>query len=322
MSKKKHPSHTISSLAALWLASDCPDGRLEARTAVVCEQQRARINTVCEFAGNIKLSDISLSMCVKYAAWRKEKALQGTGEVSADMDLQVLSNALNWAASSGMIPFNPILRRPRFRKARDVVHCRERAPRCIDDVHLVARELFQSKASQVLGWQMLFEAHTGARTNEVLGMKYGVSSGPGYWNVTSLYIQRSKHGINPWIPMTPILHQMLKAHAQWHKSAFPFSPWMFPGQDGIRSVTPGALTRKLAVECKKAGYDKWTSHGMRSLYVTIRRSQGISDAQIAGEIGDRTVSLISTTYGDRPPNWAGGEVLSFEPVAYAWEYLP
>lgn len=322
MSKKKTPDPTISSLAALWLANDCPDGRLEARSAVVCEQQRARINTVCEFAGNIKLADVSLSMCVKYAAWRKEKALQGTGEVSADMDLQVLSNALNWAASSGMIQLNPILRRPRFRKSRDIVHCRERAPKCIDDVHLLARDLFEKEQSQVLGWQMLFEAHTGARTNEVLGMKMGVGRGPGYWNATSLYIHRSKHGINPWIPMTPTLLSMLVAHARWHHQAFQFSPWMFPGQDGVRSVTPGALTRKLAVACKKAGFDKWTSHGMRSLYVTIRRSQGISDAQIAGEIGDRTVSLISTTYGDRPPNWSGGEVLSFEPVVYAWEYLP
>jgi lipoyl-dependent peroxiredoxin len=49
-----------------------------------------------------------------------------------------------------------------------------------------------------------------------------------------------------------------------------------------------------------------TSHGMRSFYVTVRRSQGISDGQIAAEIGDRTgPSIIASTYGSIPPDWQG-----------------
>jgi hypothetical protein len=46
-----------------------------------------------------------------------------------------------------------------------------------------------------------------------------------------------------------------------------------------------------------------TSHGMRAYYVTVRRSQGIKDGQIAAEIGDKSgVALIVSTYGDLPPN--------------------
>jgi len=56
-----------------------------------------------------------------------------------------------------------------------------------------------------------------------------------------------------------------------------------------------------------------TAHGLRSFYVTKRRSDGIADAQIAAEIGDNNVEMISQTYGDRPPNWTGGQKLSFLP---------
>jgi hypothetical protein len=34
---------------------------------------------------------------------------------------------------------------------------------------------------------------------------------------------------------------------------------------------------------------------------------------IAGEIGDKTVSLMQSTYGDRPDNWTGGTALSWLP---------
>jgi len=67
---------------------------------------------------------------------------------------------------------------------------------------------------------------------------------------------------------------------------------------------------------------KITSHGLRSFYVTARRSQSIGDAQIAAEIGDRTgPAIISRTYGDIPPNWqAGGAAIQWVPdgASPAW----
>jgi hypothetical protein len=63
---------------------------------------------------------------------------------------------------------------------------------------------------------------------------------------------------------------------------------------------------------------------MRAYYVTARRSQGISDAQIAAEIGDSTgASIISSTYGAVPPNWRGGGKIGWLPAngPAAWDAL-
>ena len=41
-------------------------------------------------------------------------------------------------------------------------------------------------------------------------------------------------------------------------------------------------------------------------------SRGIPDGQIAAEIGDRTgASIIASTYGEIPPNWKGGEGMTW-----------
>ncbi len=51
---------------------------------------------------------------------------------------------------------------------------------------------------------------------------------------------------------------------------------------------------------------------------------GISDAQIADEIGDKSgASIIVSTYGSVPPNWRGATGLSWMPANEkpAWEIL-
>ena len=45
---------------------------------------------------------------------------------------------------------------------------------------------------------------------------------------------------------------------------------------------------------------------------------------IAGEIGDKTVGLMQTTYGERPKNWLSGEPLRWvpkegEPIGACWK---
>ena len=55
----------------------------------------------------------------------------------------------------------------------------------------------------------------------------------------------------------------------------------------------------------------------------MRRSQGVSDAQIAAEIGDSSgAGIIASTYGSIPPNWSGSTApLGWLPAAGApaWE---
>ncbi len=318
--KAKGEEMDIHEVTASFLAAYCPNSRLEKRGNFQIAVHARRLSTIAMHMGEIEIRSLKISDCVEYCAWRKQQAKHGTGERSAEMDLQCLSNALNWAVSMGYIESNPIRTRPRFVKSSEVRHCRDCAPESIDQVHAAAGVLFQDKRSAVLGWQLLFEALTGCRTSEILEMRLDAKpQESGWYNEKALFVRRSKSGINPWIPMTQPLWELIGQFTVWRLSYG--GDYLFPGNGGIGHVTKGALTKRLTTVCEQLGFKKWTSHGMRSFYVTVRRSQGASDAQIAGEIGDKTVSLISSTYGDRPPNWVGGEVLSFTPETPAWNTL-
>lgn len=310
---------SITQLLATFIDKGCPNALLQTRQSDRIAVYRLRLASIDQFLGLKEAKDLRLSDCLDYAKWRMQRAHQGTGARSSELDLQCLSNALNWAVSMNYLESNPILRRPRFVKSSEVRHCRDCAPENIDQVHAVARRLFLDKRSAPLGWQLLFEALTGCRTSEILAMRYDAKpQEPGWYNEKALYVSRLKNGINPWIPMTPPLWELVGQHHAWQFWETPLSSVFFPSTDMVNPVSAGALTKRLESVCKELGFKKWTSHGLRSFYVTVRRSQGAPDAQIAGEIGDKTVSLISSTYGDRPPNWVGGEVLSFTPETPAW----
>jgi integrase len=309
----------VTTIIVKFIGNGCPNSFLEARGDASQEAYRLRLASIDQFFGLKNAKDLRLSDCLDYAKWRMQRAQQGTGARSAEIDLQALSNVLNWAVSMNFIEVNPILRRPRFVKSSEVRHCRDCAPENIDQVHSVARRLFLDKRSAPLGWQLLFEALTGCRTSEILAMRYDAKpQEPGWYNEKALYVARLKHGINPWIPMTPPLWELIGQHSDWMLVQMGDSKSFFLSTDNVNPVSSGALTKRLESVCKELGFKKWTSHGLRSFYVTVRRSQGAPDAQIAGEIGDKTVSLISSTYGDRPPNWVGGDVLSFTPETPAW----
>ncbi len=85
------------------------------------------------------------------------------------------------------------------------------------------------------------------------------------------------------------------------------------GTDALQSCDDRALAHALRRACTALQLPHRTPHAMRSFYVTKRRSDGASDAQIAAEIGDKTVELIQRTYGDCPKNWIGGEKLDWLP---------
>ena len=147
--------------------------------------------------------------------------------------------------------------------------------------------------------------------------------------------------------------EMVDCFLRWHAVRYAGHPWFFPGSapspalgrakerpltlslspDGGEGIRPGervsglvtiaravgkqSLGHALRRACESLGMAHVTPHGCRAYYVTMRRRQGATDAVIASEIGDRTVSLIAQTYGDLP----GGEELSFLPASGlpAWQ---
>ena len=98
-----------------------------------------------------------------------------------DLELNTLSDAPRWAARKELIEENPIASRSNYHSARESRHCREVCPVETVELHNVARKLFSNRRSEVLGWQLLFEAFTGQRSCEaaVLLLDAGPDE-PGY----------------------------------------------------------------------------------------------------------------------------------------------
>src|SRR6266576_6680580 len=75
---------------------------------------------------------------------------------------------------------------------------------------------------------------------------------------------------------------------------------------------------------KKKKIKKLTSHGNRAFYVTVRRSHGITDCQIAFEIAHTSAGVtLAAVYGGVPPHWLTGEgpKMTWLPNRKPWEFI-
>lgn len=326
----------LERLAELYIAADCPTRKGEERESTFDHAAESkRINSLAKYFGKFPAHEIRLKHCREYKIWRCRRITRenATGHRTVDMDLTTLSNLLHFGVEEGHLEFNPIhAGRGRYQTKSRIVSCRDRAPVSGDELHRLAFYFLDHKQrdTQTLGWQLLFEALTGCRTSEILRFRIDAADErtAGFTGGQYLYLERSKKGVNPYALIHPDLQECLSAHRQWHHEKFSESPWYFPAsiRQGKVPVSPTALTKALKRAAEFMGIPHRTSHGLRSYYVTVRRSQGIRDAQIAAEIGDKSgASIIEQTYGAIPENWTGGDHLTFRPkeAAPAWaKWLP
>lgn len=241
---------------------------------------------------------------------------QRAGKRAAEMEITRAKSAMDWGIKRGIWRENTLSgwRAPR----REIVHCREFMPESGDELQDVLERLLPSP----IGWQAAFEALTGCRTSEVLAFRTdAVSKGdPGWREGKYLYVRRSKRGLFPFVEIHDALDSLLRAHSIWHASGYGTrSRWFFPGQSFGQPLTRFALAHAL----NKLPGPRRTSHGLRAFAVTVWRSHGESNEQVASRIGDRTSRLIETTYGSLPESWAGGEPLSWlrKDGTNAWSQL-
>lgn len=315
---------TVAALAKAYEAAGCPDRHNHPRQGIQLVQEQSRVKLLLPHFKALMASKIRAKHCMDYFAARKGSVRKGThGGRAVDLELGTLRNILQWAVTQGMLDLNPLAgQRPRFRK-KAVHHCRDFMPKDAAELHALAAHFFEAKKSEVLGWQLLLEAFTGCRTTEVLRLRWDASPGKaGHIDGQYLWLERAKGGVNPFTIIHPALDTLLKRLRAWRDKRRPKSPWFLPGlrAGGKDPVDSSSLTHALKIAGPLISKAHRTSHGLRAYYVTVRRSEGIPDAQIAAEIGDRTgASIIASTYGEVPPNWRGGNELGFMPEGLpAW----
>lgn len=305
---------TVQEMCDRYIRQGCPTkngGRRMSKREEVDDLRR-----VCAVLGSRDAAKVGRTDVEMYLKVR-EHARAG------DREMQALSNAFNWAVRSALVADNPIRSRPRAQVHVPVRRSREVMPPDADTLHSVLGELLQHPLSQSTGWLATILALTGLRVSEALALRRDASgkADPGWIEGEHLYVRRAKGGKFNYVRIGPELRSALAAHAKWVKDIQ--TPWWFPGRDLTVPLTRTALVKRLEIVCERLELKKITAHGLRAYFVTVMRSRGMTDDQVAALIGDSTASLISTTYGNLPDSWAGGEPLGFYPtkVPVCWAYL-
>lgn len=306
---------TVVEVIKYWEQNNYPDRHGNARTeGLYLSAQVEYCDTLLTFfkQHGTLVSALGPKMLNQYHAWRVGNVTRGQGHRTTDLELTALSAALDYAVEQEQIASNPIKQRKRFHNSKNVNHCRKYRPEDVDELHSVAAILFESRHKESLGWQALCEAMTGLRTNEALALRTDARADePGGISEDgeTLCVRRSKttRTESPFIEVHNGLRSFLNAHAIWKRLRFPESPWYFPGRDheGAKPVYAGSLTNALRFLFRGGKVPKQIkSHGMRAFYVWVRRSQGISDTQIAWEINHvGGVSTLEKVYGTPAQHW-------------------
>jgi integrase len=319
---------TLGAVLDLYREAHCPDRHQQPRDQHRLVQEESRIRKLLPFWQNHKPEHVRPALDFpRYLAHRTfRKGAHGGRAV--DLELATLANACRWAVMVGKLQSSPFVGpRPKFR-SRQIQHCRDAAPLDAGELHSLAAYLFERTERVVLGWQLLLEAFTGCRTSEILALRWDAqrAGDPGFQDGAWLWLRRCKGGVNPFALIHPALRALLDALAVWRRDLCPKTPWYCPSpRDARRPVDRSGLAHALRHAGPAVLGRRITSHGMRSFYVTVRRSQGVTDAQIAAEIGDSTgASLIASTYGSVPPNWRAEAPLAWLPATHpaAWHTIP
>ena len=324
---------TVGEIIRRYQKDDYPDRQKHPRQGRTLESETRNCSVLLKFWDYFAADKVSLVECDRYHDWRKRRIARGIGDRAVDMEMSTLNNAILWSLRRGLIRQNPLnFRRPRYCSAKNVRHCREFMPHNTEDLHEIAAILFSDIRSETLGWQMLFEAFTGLRTCEALQLRTNAKPFEPGWITAdgkSLCVRRAKNqeSVNPFVQIHDGLAAWLKGHNEWKQRRYPNSPWFFPNyrESDNKHADKCALGHALYFRREKIG-KKITAHAMRAFYVTVRRSHGTPDIQIAYEIGHTSGgTTLASVYGGVPPHWLtdDGPKLKWLPdgKSPAWESI-
>lgn len=301
---------TINELIDDYLEAGCPiirQGALKPKSQRTIQNERYCLRPVREFFGRMLAALLALSDCDRYFDWRASGGYVTTfmlrskeitkrtrgGTRAVDLELTALSNALALAVWQGRLKTNPIRERGPYADKSRVRHWREKAPTSRQLVQIVA--WLEKNGHQQLADLTQYLAHSGARIGEALQARWRAVN----WAEYMIHVKRSRKGLMPWVPILPEMQRLLARMKKRRTGDLMFPSALNPNT----ALDPSAFRRLLGKACKKLGIRHVTPHGLRSFFVTQARQSGLTDAEIAQLIGDKTgPSIIAEVYGNVRPD--------------------
>lgn len=299
---------TVREIVDAYTKAGCPTRKMRQKSPSTIRNEIAFFRPVLVYFGHMPAAALTVADADKYLEFRTsggyvaEFTLRGKpqtmrtkgGKRSVDLELVVLGNALSFAVRRGTISSNPLAGRSRYSCASEVRHCREVAP---SPVGLGKIEGWLRKREEHgIADIVCFLAYSGLRIGEALSMEWEAVD----WKDKVLHVKREKRGIMPWVPilgeMETLLRDMQKRATSYLLFPSPFEP--------AKARDASAIRHRIEAACKALEIPHVTPHGLRSYFVTRAREGGLSDAEIAMLIGDKTgPAIISQTYGDVRPDF-------------------
>lgn len=299
---------TVGELIDAYVEAGMPTRKMRPKRPATITNEKACLKVVRAFFGNMQAAAVTLADCDRFRDWRlsggffadagadeqrKKMARMKKGTRSVDLELTIFANVFHLAVRRGSLKTNPIMGRGRYSVAEDVRHCREVAPTpaSLKQIEYWLRARNELGAADLV----CFLAFSGLRIGEALPLDWEAVD----WSEKVLHVKREKRGIMPWVPILPemdaLLFDMRKRAASHLLFPSPFDP--------DKSRDGAAFSHRLTAACRALGVGHVTPHGLRSYFVTQARESGLSDAEIAMLIGDKTgPAIIAHTYGDVRPD--------------------
>lgn len=272
------------------------------------QNEKYYLKPTLEFFSKMEAANLGLADCDRYLKWRlaggyiTTSTIRGRqitrrskgGTRAVDLELTFLSNALTLAVRRGHLKTNPLLDRGRYTDKDQIRHCRDVSPTPAELQQIV--EWLSANDQQQYADFTQFLAYSGLRVGEGQKVEWGQVN----WSESLIHVKRSKKGLVPFVPLLPEMRDLLermKKHMTNARLIFP-APFLTD-----QPLNYSAYRRYLAKACVKLGIRHVTPHGLRSYFVTQARQSGLTDAEIAQLIGDKTgPSIIEQVYGDVRPD--------------------
>lgn len=319
---------TVSQLITIYQEAGHPNPKMKPKPAESVRREVSFLKPIGIFFGGKSPDNLTLSDCDDYYTWRLSGGYITTrydrgkgrdrprtiktkgGNRAVDLELTALSNVLRFALRKNRIKRHPLMGRGRYTSEKEIRHCREVAP-TPQGLKLIETWL-REKEEHDTADAICFIAYSGLRLEEAMHRTWSeVNRAEGI-----IDCQRSKGGIFPWIPILPEMSTLLdgmKARADALLAENPGlqpSRWLFPcphhrfkPTEQQRPRDGDSIRRRLAAACQALKIRHAAPHGLRSFFVTSARESGLTDAEIAMLIGDKSgPALIASTYGDVRPD--------------------